>query len=245
MAVAFDVRPMRTPIRAAAVALAALFVAPALVAPAAAAPARPGAVAAPEPLAQTVAARKGTRAGKAAKVKRGKVVKRRVVRGGRYDPAPAMLGAVAAGVLGAAMAGGYRDFYEDEAPVYVQYPYGGGYGYPRPRARYQGDGYDRRYWRGGAPRHVEPAPGYGPPRGSRWGGGRPAVRPEGPPRGGYGGGLGGGYAGRGAPRGGGWGPMTGSPTPMNPNLPAGAPPMVRDTGGNWMPNTYSGEGSGR
>ena len=242
MAVAFHVRPVRITLRAAALGLAALLAAPMLAAPAAAAPARPGAVAAPESLVETVAARKRTRAGKVAKPRRGKVVNRRVIRAGRYDGGAAMIGALAAGVLGATMAGGYRDAYEDEGPVYVQYPYGGGYGYQRPRARYYGgDGYDRRYWRGGAPRHVEPAPGYQQQRGSRWGD-HPAVRPE-APRGGFGGG----YVGRGGNfgRGGGWGPATGSPTPMNPNLPAGAPPMVRDTGGNWVPNTYSGEGSGR
>lgn len=156
MAVSFELRPLGATVRVAALGLAALLVAP--VATASAAPARPGAVAAATAPIETVAVRKAQR-GKATK-------SRRVVR--RRYGSPAMFGAVAAGVLGAVVAGQrYRDSYEDDGVVYVQQPYGYGHGpgsYSPPPAYYGGDGYDRRYWRGGPPRHAAPQPGYVAPQ---------------------------------------------------------------------------------
>lgn len=174
MTLAFDIRPARTMLRAAGVSLVALFAMPSFTAPAGAAPARPGALSAQSAPVEMVAARKVYRS---AKAKRGRTAKRgRYARRGRYSAAPAVFGAVASGLIGAAIAGAYRDDEYEDAPVYVENPYGYGYGYGyryrRPHVRYDGgDGYDRRYWRGGAPRHVAPQPGYAP------------ARPVGPPQG--------------------------------------------------------------
>lgn len=154
----------RASMRFAAVGLAALLAAPVLTASAEAAPARPGAVATTQPLVETVAARKVYRGARAT---RGKVAtKRRYGRRGR-DVGAALLGAAAVGVLGAVLADQARGEPYYDGPVYAPqpYPYGPGVYAPAGAGYYDaGPGYDRRYWRGGPPRHAGPQPGYAPPQ---------------------------------------------------------------------------------
>ena len=227
MILAFDARRLRTTLRSAAIGLAALLAAPLLAPAAIAAPARPGAVAVVAAPIETVAARRVSRA----KATRGRFVTnrrygRRYGRRGGRDAV--ILGAMATGVVGAIIAGqNYRDPYDEPGPAYVQYPYGYGEepGYVRrPHRQYyqQGEGYDRRYWRGGPPREAAPVQGYAPPRNY----GQPrhyeqqrAVQvPRGPGPGGHGPGGQPGWNGGGRPVGpgpgwGGGGPIPGVPVP--------------------------------
>lgn len=153
MTFAFRLPTVLIPLRAATIGLAALVV-PFLGAQASAAPARPGPIAAVTAPIETVAARR---------VYRSKAVgKRRVARRGLRGRDAAILGAIGVGVIGAIMADQRRRDRYEEQPYYGAPAYGrGGYGGYGGGQRYiqQGQGYDRRYWRGGPPPgQVAPAP---------------------------------------------------------------------------------------